>query len=344
MYYLDKSNPDLNTMKIGFLTIPKMLMTSFANAYELMYAAKAKAISEKQANAKDIDLVVIRGQKTDQPLHSAIEPKSDYSITDERALSRFDMVFVPTMWRNPAHAVKQNPQISEWLKMQWELGSIINTTGTGACFAAEAGLLDQQAATTHWYHFEEFEQRYPLVKLKKHHFIASAGKVFCAASINAQTDLVLHQVRRFMGVSVSEHLSRHFSHEVRQPYDRLSFDQEKDNAHPDEHILQAQLWLQNNLSQPDIKLKDLARDLGMSLRNFDRRFKQATETSPAKYLQHLRVKEAKDLLKQSDLNVGDIAFRVGYQDVSYFSKLFKKQSGISPSKWRTSIRNKLFIE
>ena len=319
-------------------------MTSFANAYELIYAARAKALSEKQTDAKNIELVVIRGEANQGLLYSALEPRCDYLISDAYAKVKFDMIFVPTMWRNPTYVVAKNPQISSWLKNQWEYGAIINATGTGVCFVAEAGLLDGKAATTHWYHFDDFEQRYPLVRLKKHHFITSAGKVFCAASINAQTDLVLHHVHRFMGPSVSEHLSRHFSHEVRQPYDRLSFDQEKENAHPDEHILQAQLWLQNNLSQPNIKLQDLANDLSMSTRNFDRRFKQATETSPTKYLQKLRIEEAKDLLKHSNLNVGEIAFRVGYQDVSYFSKLFKSQSGISPKKWRTTVRNKLFKE
>ena len=333
-------------MKIGFLIIPNMLVTSFSNAFELFAAAKAKAIAERSLAAKTLELLTIQAQEGSKPLHSGLQIQADMVLTSKNGKSAplpyFDMIFVPTMWRNPNKIVNKNKHIGDWLRDQWEHGAIINATGTGVCFVAESGLLDQQAATTHWYHFDEFEKKYPAVNLKRHHFITSSRKIFCAASINAQTDLVLHHVHRFIGPSVSEHLSRHFSHEVRQPYDRLSFDQEKENSHPDESILQAQLWLQNNLNQAQLSLESLPLQLGMSSRTFNRRFKLATGTSPKQYLQAQRLIEAKDLLKKSNLSIGEIAFRVGYLDVSYFSKLFKSDVGASPTQWRTSIRAKLF--
>ncbi len=327
-------------MKIAYLVLENMLVTSFFNAYELMFAARMKAKSERDNHTASINLYKVAN--TLQPVEFAsgisVQPDQDLQNPDEY----YDMIFVPALWRNPRPVVRNNPATVQWLRKQWEHGAVINATGSGVFLVAESGLLDNQAATTHWHYFDAFSKDYPAINLKRQHFITSAGKLFCAASINAQTDLVLHHVHRFIGKSASEHLSRHFSHEVRQPYDTLSFDQEKENAHPDEVILQAQLWLQNNLSKPQTTLAPLAKYFGMSTRNFSRRFSSATGTTALQYLQEQRHQEAKSLLKNSDLNISEIAFRVGYLDTSYFTKQFKKRSGVTPKEWRRSVRAKLF--
>lgn len=325
-------------MRIAFLVFPDMLVTSFTNAFELMFAARMKAMSERQPIAKSIQLDKVASSIERISLSSGLSVQPEHLIGDRW----YDMVFIPALWRNPRPLVKSNPKIVRWIRNQWEHGAVINATGTGVCLVAESGLLDNRAATTHWHHFDIFSKDYPAVDLKRQHFITSAGKLFCAASINAQTDLVLHHVHRFIGKGVSEHLSRHFSHEVRQPYDRLSFDQEKVNAHPDEAILQAQLWLQNNLNRANLKISEAAEIFGMSGRNFSRRFRLATGTTPLQYLQDQRVQEAKDLLKQSNLSISEVSFRVGYIDVSYFIKQFKFRSGVSPTQWRNTVRAKLF--
>jgi len=149
-------------------------------------------------------------------------------------------------------------------------------------------------------------------------------------------------VHRFINKDVSEHLSRHFSHEVRQPYDRLSYSAEENTNHPDELILQAQLWIQNNLSKSSLSMQGLASHFSMSQRNFTRRFKQATNMTPVQYLQKQRLIEAQELLKNSNLSIKEIAYRVGYIDVSYFSKLFRQQLSVTPKKYRATIRAKLF--
>jgi transcriptional regulator GlxA family with amidase domain len=64
--------------------------------------------------------------------------------------------------------------------------------------------------------------------------------------------------------------------------------------------------------------------------------------SPQAYLQSLRIAAAKDLLRHSNLSVGDIAWQLGLQDVSYFSQLFRRHSGISPLRYREAVRGKLF--
>jgi transcriptional regulator GlxA family with amidase domain len=106
--------------------------------------------------------------------------------------------------------------------------------------------------------------------------------------------------------------------------------------------MEAQQWLRDNLAGP-VSIAALARHLGMSTRNLNRRFRQATGLTPQSYLQSLRVASAKDLLRHSNLAIGEIAWRVGLQDVSYFSQLFRRHSGVSPLNYREAVRGKLFV-
>ena len=314
-----------------------MLTTSLTNAYELFYAAK-QISKRNKTSGMNAELIKVATKIGRVEMPSGLAFEADTPLEEKP----FDLIFLPALWRNPRPIVKKNPELVKWVRWQYEHGAIINSTGTGVCFTAEAGLLNNKPATTHWHHFEQFARDYPQAELKRQHFITNAGKIHCAASINALTDLSLHHVHRFFGKEVAEHLSQHFSHEVRQPFDRLSFTQEENTNHPDEDILQAQLWMQNNLSKSTVTIDQLATLLGMSQRNFTRRFRQATNTTPLKYLQSKRLSEAKDLLQNSNLSISEIAYRVGYIDVSYFTKLFKRYSALTPKQYRIQVRAKLF--
>jgi len=325
-------------MRIAFVITPGMLVTSLTNAYELMFAAKQIAKTHSGLDIDDIELIKVSSS------NQRINMPSGLSLMPNAKLSNdvYDMVYLPALWRNPRPIIKNNPVLIDWVRWQYEHGAIINATGTGVCLIAESGLLDEKPATTHWYYFNQFAKDYPLVELKRQHFITTASRLYCAGSINALTDLTLHHVHRFINKEVSEHLSRHFSHEVRQPFDKLSFSADKSSSHPDEIILQAQLWMQNHLNKASISMNNLANLFGMSQRNFSRRFKSATNMTPVQYLQSRRFFAAKELLQNSNLSIKEIAYRVGYVDVSYFTKLFKEFSSITPKEYRTTIRAKLF--
>lgn len=338
-------------MRIAFLIAPNMLATSLTNAYELFFAANQTvkllrvpppSLVNDEGETKSIDRHVELIKVA--PLSARITLASGLSLLPDEALTEdvFDMVYLPALWRNPRPIIKRHPEIVEWVRWQYEHGAIINSTGTGVCFLAETGLLNGRPATTHWYYFDQFAKDYPLVELKRQHFITTSGNIYCAASVNALTDLTLHHVHRYFGGAVSEHLSRHFSHEVRQPFDSLSFNAEENTNHPDEVVLQAQLWMQNNLSKSAISMRGLAKLFGMSQRNFSRRFKVATNMTPVQYLQNRRLEAAKELLRSSNLSIKEIAYRVGYIDVSYFTKIFKEFASITPREYRTTLRAKLF--
>ncbi len=103
---------------------------------------------------------------------------------------------------------------------------------------------------------------------------------------------------------------------------------------PQRQLLQVLDYINEYLHQ-DIKLADLASLLDMSPFHFSHLFKQSIGTSPHQYLLQQRIEQAKQLLKQTDQSIMDIAFLCGFNSHSHLSKQFRQQTGITPSAYRT---------
>ena len=320
-----------------FIVVEDMLATSITLPIEMMNAAASAARAKTHQNAR---LNIASAGVTRDPVNT----RSGFALTPDLCLDDIrstEMVILPSLWRNPRPIVRRNQKLVEWLRQQNERGTILIAVGTGACFLAEAGILNGKAATTHWHYFDQFAHDYPEVQLKRQYFITQSGNIYCAGSVNAVADLTVHFIHRTYGKEVASHVQRNFSHEIRRQYESTSYYDDKHRYHPDEDIVQAQIWLQDNC-QKEILLKNVAEKFDMSVRTFNRRFKNATGKTPLQYLQEIRIDMAKDLLQTSNLSVSEIAYKVGYQDMGHFSSLFKKLLSTTPSDYRTTVRAKLF--
>ncbi len=88
-----------------------------------------------------------------------------------------------------------------------------------------------------------------------------------------------------------------------------------------------------------ISIKDYATEHNMSPGWFIQNFRAYTKNTPAQYLLSLRITNAKDLLEKTSYNVSEISNIVGYDNPLYFSRLFKKQCGYSPSEYRKHLED-----
>jgi two-component system response regulator YesN len=87
----------------------------------------------------------------------------------------------------------------------------------------------------------------------------------------------------------------------------------------------------------DINLGGLADNLGVSQSYLSGIFKEKENVSPVEYINTVKLNKAKELMKTSELNFTQIAEKVGYQNVYYFSRIFKKKNKVTPSKYRELI-------
>ncbi len=102
---------------------------------------------------------------------------------------------------------------------------------------------------------------------------------------------------------------------------------------PQRQLLQVLDYIHDHLEQ-DIKLADLAKLLGMSQFHFSHLFKQAIGIAPYQYLLKQRIERAKQLLKQTDQSVMEIAFSCGFSSHSHLSKQFRQITGLTPTAYR----------
>lgn len=93
----------------------------------------------------------------------------------------------------------------------------------------------------------------------------------------------------------------------------------------------------NNFYNTEINIEEYAQSKGMSVSWFIRNFKKHTGTTPMQYIVSIRIANAQGLLETTDYSVNEIARIVGYDNPLYFSRLFHKQKGFSPSQYRKQI-------
>ncbi|OUS26758.1 AraC family transcriptional regulator [Gammaproteobacteria bacterium 45_16_T64] len=326
-----------NHTKITLVLCDNMLASSCTLPIEMLRTAEGAARGKKRHSTRlDIQTVSSDGKP--------VVTSSGFTFTPSSSIancSDSDYIYVPSLWRNPSPVVRSNQPLVNWLRDQADTGAIINGVGTGCCFLAEAGLLNHKPATTHWHYFDQFEKHYPDADLKREYFITQAGNIYCAASVNSLADLTVHFVSEIYDNTIANHVQRHFSHEIRSDYKNTSYFEEKINRHPDEDIVHAQRWLKDNFAK-EFKLSEVATQFDMSVRTFNRRFKKANGKTPLQHLQNIRIDVAKDLLKNTNLSIGEISLAVGYLDMGHFAEIFKKNLAITPSEYRTTVRAKLF--
>ena len=322
---------------LTLLLCDNMRVSSSTLAAELFNFAQAMARASKHPVR---DVVIRRVTPDGSPVltSAGFELQPTHSLEDSFTS---DLIHIPALWRNPRPAVSQYQAYIPWLQRQHQNNINMTAVGTGVCFLAEAGLLDDKPATTHWHYFDQLQRQYPKVQLERQHFTTQAGNIYCAASVNAMAELIVYQVERIFGRVIARQAQRNFFHEIRNISEPIGMTDHHQHKHADEAIAQAQIWIQDNLGKP-LSVADIAKQFGMKQRTFHRRFSQAVGTRPSDYLTEVRMTFACDLLKNTDLSVLEVANYSGFREASWFSSRFKQWSGNSPKAYRDTVRAKLF--
>ena len=319
----------------AFLVYDRTLFSGVTRPYEMLKAVNA--MSKLDGGGRQLNLCMAKIAREQPKVAGDIPLIIQEDLQD---LGFLDWIFIPPSWRNPAFLLKKYPFLPALLKERYEAGTKFIATGAGVYFLAEAGLLDNTPATTHWYFFDDFEKHYPQVDLKQQHFITYGNGIYCAGSINALSDLVFHLIGQAFGLARRQMAERHFAHEVGSSYDLPMFSVGR-AAHTDEEIIEVQAWLKKSCHE-DIDIPHMAERAEMPVRTFTRRFRKALGMTPNQYLQDIRIENGRELLKSTDLSIQDVAENVGYRDTAYFSRVFKARVGLTPSEYKKMVRPKLF--
>ncbi len=264
---------------------------------------------------------------------------SEVMVPVDGALTDADLIILPAFWGDFDALRQRHPGIVEWLRQRHAAGSAICGEATGVFWMAEAGLLDGKEATTYWRFLGEFAERFPRVLLNPDKHLSDADNLYCAGGVTSACDLYIYLIERFCGAGVARGVARDILYEAQRSYTpgRIGFGGQK--LHQDLVILQVQRWLEEHFADK-FRFEDVAREHGMSIRNFMRRFQGATGDKPLHYLQRLRIETAKGLLSATRKSIKTISYEVGYDDASFFARLFRQHTSLSPNQYRRQFQQK----
>jgi transcriptional regulator GlxA family with amidase domain len=155
-------------------------------------------------------------------------------------------------------------------------------------------------------------------------------------------DLVLYIIARHAGPAAAQAIAKfmllQWHVDGQAPY--VVFETPTD--HGDSAVLDAQKWL-NAYYTIAVPVEEMVKRSGLAERTFKRRFKIATGYSPIAYVQHVRIEEAKRRLERTNAPIDEISWAVGYEDPSFFRRLFKRITNVTPGAYRRKFRLPDFV-
>lgn len=200
---------------------------------------------------------------------------------------------------------------------------------------AEAGLLDGQDSTTHWGYCEAMAARYPNTRVHPNRalVISGEGRLVLGGGWTSWHDVTLFLIARFFGAEEAMRVARlnllHWRDLGQKPYASLMRTRQVEDA----VIAKCQEWIALHYDE-DAPVAAMARLSGLPERSFKRGFARATGMSPIAYVHTLRLEESKHILETMDLPIEAVANEVGYEDASFFGRLFRRQVGLTPAQYR----------
>ena len=250
-----------------------------------------------------------------------------------------DVVIVPSvMFEGDSWEPNRYPEEVRWLSDMHRRGAILCSACSGALLLAEAGLLDGQETTSHWMLQRAFRELFPKVvlRLDRELVVSKDERMIMSGASTAWYDLALYLISRFCGPATARSLAKfmmvQWHAEGQTPY--LPFDEAM--SHGDRAVLEAQNWLREHWRDPN-PVEGMITRSRLSPRNFARRFRKATGHAPLAYVQKLRIERAKQMMESTPHAIDEISAEVGYEDASFFRRIFKRTVGLKPADYRRRV-------
>ncbi len=248
-----------------------------------------------------------------------------------------DLLILPEIWLGPEESIRgRYDALMAWIQSKYREGLAIYSACSGSVLLAESGLLNNCEATSHWGYQAMFRTHYPQVRFRPESNLVFARpdqRLVTAGGTTSWHDLALHIIARYVDVGEALRIAKVYllkwHSEGQLPFAGLV----RRTPHADAVVRRCEDWLSDHFNDPHV-IGHLMTTVSLPERTLKRRFKAATGTSLIEHVQNLRVEAAKRLLEEQNQPVEDVAHAVGYEDISFFRRLFKRLTGLTPGEYR----------
>lgn len=289
------------------------------------------------ATATDI---LAHSNKNDQgytPVFAACTPglvrtSSGLVLTAETTLENLspDILVVPGAV--DAEATSENPEIIKQVSAAAALSARIASVCSGAFILAACGLLHGKRAATHWLVADRLAELYPQITVEPDAIFVRDGNTSTSGGVTAGIDLALDMVEEDYGDKLAMEVARVLLLYRRRPGNQSQYSSALAAQVNAGRFAPLVRWLEANLGK-NLTVERLAEVANMSPRSFARVFPAETGSSPARFVEGLRITRARELIESGADSFASVAQSAGFGSEDRLRKAFIRRLGLSPHQY-----------
>jgi transcriptional regulator GlxA family with amidase domain len=226
----------------------------------------------------------------------------------------------------------------DWIRDAAGRSRRVASVCTGAFLLAAAGLLDGRTAATHWSSADLLAERHPEVDVDRDSIFVRDDPIWTSAGVTAGIDLALALVEDDHGPETALEVARWLVVFAKRPGGQAQFSALLAAQLAERPPIRAAQELARSRPDSDLTVEALAAHAHMSVRGFARAFRREVGTTPASYVEAVRVEHAIQMLETTAAGAEQIALACGFGTVETFRRAFRRRMGVSPGQYRDRFR------
>lgn len=320
---------------VGFMTPLRVGFIGYeqANALDLAGPAEAFASAFRDAGKGKLERcyeIVIIGL-TKRPFATESGLVFMPATTLEKA-PKLDTLIVPG--GSGLRLPHVNRKVADWIIDRAKTTRRVASVCTGIYGLAATGLLDGRNVTTHWRFAADVARRFPALKMKPNALFVKEDQFYTSAGVTAGIDLALALIEEDFGSKVALIAAREMVVYLKRSGGQEQYSEPlRFQSSASDRFAELVAWMTNNPTA-EMSVETLARRTSLSPRQFFRRFKDHFGSSPAMFVETLRLNEARRRLSAGEPSIDNVAESVGFTGADSFRRAFTRRFRVTPSKFR----------
>ena len=312
--------------RIGFLGFDGITALDLVGPME----AFAAAVVDNDQRGPCYEVVTIGARGDRFSAESGLAFRASHTL---RTAPTLDTLIIPGgsgLRRSETNAV-----VAEWIIRHAPRIRRIASVCTGIYGLAPTGLLDGRRVATHWRFVRDVSQRFPKLIVDPKALFLKDGPFYTSAGITAGIDLSLALIEEDNGPSVALSVARELVVYFKRPGGQEQYSEPLQfQVESTDRFADLVAWASRHL-QHDLSVTVLADRAGLCPRHFSRRFKSSFGTTPAAFVESLRLDEARHRLSTGDRAIEAVARSVGFSSADAFRRAFERRFEVTPGSYRT---------
>lgn len=327
-YFSELVAEEKSTIAVGFLGFDGVTTLDLTGPLEAFATARTD-----EGNRVCYETILIGVTNKTFVSRSGATFKAEHTI---RTAPPLDTIIIPggSGLRN----AETSKAIATWLLNVEQNVRRIASVSTGIYPLAQSGLLDGRRVTTHWRYAQNVASTFRRLKVDDSGSFIKDDRFYTCGGGTAGIEMSLALIQEDYGAKSALGVARELVVNLRPSSEgERHVDPAPEQPGTEERLAELPAWITSRL-RANLSVEVLAERACLCPRHFSRLFKRTFQSTPADFVEHLRITEAARRLASQPLSIGGVAESVGFKSVEVFRRAFERRFGVTPRNFQRQIR------